>query len=292
MTATRVPALRQATRDDAPAVVDLLDRQLRELGIDADPAATAHVVAELLAQPRRGQFVVAEHDGALVGVAALCFATTIEYGGASVWLEELFVLPAWRGSGLGARLLAEAERVAAAAGAKIMDLEIELAHPRAASLYARAGFRAMRREHWWKALPPPAPAPAWPATAAGSCFCGAVRFALDAAPTLVSYCHCTMCRRTAGAPVVAWATYPRAALRWTASAPRELQSSPTAVRTFCPTCGTPLTFVATASPDEVDVTVGSLDTPDAFPPADHIWTDERIAWFDTHDDLRRIRRGH
>ena len=42
----------------------------------------------------------------------------------------------------------------------------------------------------------------------GGCFCRAVRYEIDAAPTNQTICHCTMCRHAAGAPSVAWFTVP------------------------------------------------------------------------------------
>jgi hypothetical protein len=43
----------------------------------------------------------------------------------------------------------------------------------------------------------------------GRCACGAIRYRLAAEPSDGDYCHCTTCRRTAGAPVMAFATVPR-----------------------------------------------------------------------------------
>jgi hypothetical protein len=37
----------------------------------------------------------------------------------------------------------------------------------------------------------------------------------------------------------------------------------------------------------MDVSIASLDTPEAVPPTSHIWTDSRVAWFDTADHLPR-----
>lgn len=130
------------------------------------------------------------------------------------------------------------------------------------------------------------------ATRSGGCFCGAVRYDVTGAPREVSYCHCSMCRRTSGAPAVPWATYPATAVRFTRGTPAELRSSPPATRRFCGACGTPLTFFTTEESAWVDVTVCSLDHPAALPPDDHIWTDSRLPWFDVHDGLPRHPRGH
>jgi hypothetical protein len=40
-------------------------------------------------------------------------------------------------------------------------------------------------------------------------------------------------------------------------------------------------------PDYLDVTLASLDDPEAVRPSYHSWTASRIAWFDTADDLPR-----
>ena len=36
----------------------------------------------------------------------------------------------------------------------------------------------------------------------GGCYCGAIRYRIEGEPLHVNYCHCRMCQRLSGAPVV------------------------------------------------------------------------------------------
>ena len=38
----------------------------------------------------------------------------------------------------------------------------------------------------------------------GGCHCGQVRYEVTGRPYHLTVCHCTDCRRTSGAPMVAW----------------------------------------------------------------------------------------
>ena len=285
-----IRAAAPADRDD---LVRLLVAQLREHAIETPETDVARTVDALLRRPHRARFLVAVVGGRPVGVAALSLAWPIEHGGRSAWLEELYVEPDARGQALGTALLRAACDAAAAAGAVAVDLEVERSHERAAALYRREGFRPLERTHWVKPLRAARPArDPVPDTVAGGCFCGAVRYEIRGTPRVVAHCHCTMCRRTAGAPVVTWATYARAAVGFVAGSPAELRSSPPVTRTFCGRCGTPLTFATTEEPDWIDVTVASMDRPEAVPPRGHIWTDSALPWLVLDDDLPRHRRGH
>jgi len=125
----------------------------------------------------------------------------------------------------------------------------------------------------------------------GGCLCGAVRYRASGESSHPSLCHCNSCRRAAGAPLVAWATFPPTQFAFTKGTPARYRSSPPVVRTFCPTCGTPLTYQHASFPNEIDVTIASLDDPSAFPPADHTWTSERIPWLELGDHLPRHERS-
>jgi hypothetical protein len=123
----------------------------------------------------------------------------------------------------------------------------------------------------------------------GGCYCGAVRYEASGAPFNPTNCHCSICRRTTGAPFVAWFSAPRGAFRIVRGSPVAFRSTPTATRTFCGRCGTQLTFAADDAPEEIDITTASLDDPNAMPPKNHIWTASRLGWIRLGDGLPEYR---
>ena len=112
----------------------------------------------------------------------------------------------------------------------------------------------------------------------GGCFCGTIRYVLDADSYPSGNCHCTMCRRTSAAAFVTWLVAPKAEFRYTKGEPRVLNSSSHGTRYFCDNCGTPLACEGAAHPDNVDITVCSLDAPEKFAPEGDWYTDTRLEW--------------
>ena len=140
-----------ATLQDAADVAHLLTAQFQEHAIALDSRALQSAIRGAIVDPARGAFLVAR-DAGPVGVAYLAFTWTLEHGGRSAWLEELYVVPAMRSRGVGSRLLREAMAHAKAAGAAAIDLEVDEGHARAAHLYAREGFQLHRRARWFARL--------------------------------------------------------------------------------------------------------------------------------------------
>lgn len=124
---------------------------------------------------------------------------------------------------------------------------------------------------------------------AGGCYCGRVRYEAAGEPFNESSCHCSICRRTTGAPFVAWFSVPRSQFRVIKGSPASFRSTPKALRSFCAACGTQLTFEHDDFAHEVDVTTCSLDDPNALPPKDHIWTASRLRWVHLADGLPEFR---
>jgi hypothetical protein len=91
-------------------------------------------------------------------------------------------------------------------------------------------------------------------------------------------------------PVVARLTVSRSGFTITAGHPVAYNSSAKAIRFFCGRCGTPLTWHAIDNPGLIDVGIAKLDDPAAVEPTLHIWTESRIAWFETADHLVRHRK--
>jgi hypothetical protein len=119
----------------------------------------------------------------------------------------------------------------------------------------------------------------------GGCFCKFVRYRIDATPFHEANCHCTICRRTSGAAYVTWFSVPVRAFTLMAGEPSSFSSSDHGTRTFCPRCGTPLTFSSRKSGDEIDVTTGSLDEPAKVPPKIDIYVSSKLPWVVLDEDL-------
>ncbi|MFN3668023.1 MAG: GFA family protein [Brevundimonas sp.] len=112
----------------------------------------------------------------------------------------------------------------------------------------------------------------------GGCHCGAIRYEMPAEVAHHALCHCTDCRKTSGAPAVAWALAPVDQVTITGS-PVAYASSDHAVRQFCGRCGTGLFYTSeTVFPGMIDVQSATLDDPDAIPLQAQIQTAERIGW--------------
>ena len=130
-------------------------------------------------------------------------------------------------------------------------------------------------------------------SASGHCRCGDIKFHVTAAPTLTEFCHCESCRRSAGAPLMAWAGFPREALAITQGEPVDHEASPGVIRTFCGRCGTSLTLADERFAEDIYVAIAAFDDPGstgAIMPEVHIWRSERLPWIETTDNLPRYVR--
>jgi hypothetical protein len=119
----------------------------------------------------------------------------------------------------------------------------------------------------------------------GGCCCGDVRYEAGGPTSHETICHCTLCRRTSGAPLVGWVSFGAGEVRVLQGTPACYRSSPAALRSFCPRCGTQLFFRSDAAPGPVDVTIASLDDPEAIRPKDHTFVRSRLSWARLADGL-------
>ncbi len=128
-------------------------------------------------------------------------------------------------------------------------------------------------------------------THTGQCHCRAIRYQVTGEPKHVVLCHCSDCRRCAGAPMVAWAAFAENELTVTQGNPKSRSSSATGVRSFCADCGTGLFYRnAEILPGIVDIQSATLDDPDALPPGAQIQTAERIGWMTHASELPGFER--
>jgi len=103
----------------------------------------------------------------------------------------------------------------------------------------------------------------------GGCLCGDIRIVATGRPYRVGLCHCLDCRKHHGALFHASAVFPETAVSVSGSV-KGYEG-----RFFCPRCGS---SVFSRSGDEVEVHLGTLDTPDRFRPSYELWTIRREGW--------------
>ena len=119
----------------------------------------------------------------------------------------------------------------------------------------------------------------------GGCHCGAIRYETADQAVHHTLCHCTDCRKCAGAPAVAWALAPADQVVITGE-PIWYASSTDGRRGFCGQCGTGLFYTNEAIfPGQIDVQSATLDDPEAIPLQAQIQTAEAISWM---SDLHRL----
>lgn len=103
----------------------------------------------------------------------------------------------------------------------------------------------------------------------GGCLCGEVRIEASGRPWRVGVCHCLDCRKHHGALFASAAIFPAAAVTITG------ETRDYAGRFFCPRCGS---SVFGRSGDEIEISLGALDTPDQLQPTYELWTVRRESW--------------
>jgi hypothetical protein len=130
-----------------------------------------------------------------------------------------------------------------------------------------------------------APVPASGHRLAGSCFCGAVHYAVQDTFVYAANCHCSNCRRATGAAFKPFAGIERDRLTVTRGSDRLLiYGDDTGNDTHCQVCGS-LLFSLVRAGKFVHVTLGTLiDTP-AIRPDKHIFVGSKAAWFTITDNL-------
>jgi ribosomal protein S18 acetylase RimI-like enzyme len=135
-TAIAVEVAREAT----PELVDAFARLIPQLSKSSPPPSAAEVAA-MVAAPGTSVLVARDSSrGDIVGTLTLVvfrIPTALR-----AWIEDVVVDESARGKGAGEALTVAACRIAAAAGARTVDLTSRPSREAANRLYQRLGFRA------------------------------------------------------------------------------------------------------------------------------------------------------
>ena len=106
----------------------------------------------------------------------------------------------------------------------------------------------------------------------GGCACGAVRYEVHGAPSVVGLCHCTDCRKESGSIGLYYGDWPIAAFTSTGD------YATWEGRSFCPKCGSRL-FHVNPVKGHAEIVLGSLDeAPTGLVPTREGWIKRREPW--------------
>ena len=132
--------IRSARATDVPALVSLMQAFYAESDFPLASEPAARAFHTLLADDRLGAIWLAEDAGVTLGHVVLTVCYSMEYGGLRGFIDDLFVLPAARGRGIAAGLLAAARAGATERGVRALHVEVGSDNDTARRLYVRGGY--------------------------------------------------------------------------------------------------------------------------------------------------------
>jgi len=135
-------------RPAVPADTDLIYRFIRELAdyeklAHAVEADAADVAAVLFCQHPRAFCEIAEQDGAGVGFALWFYNLSTFTGRHGIYLEDLYLVPAARGAGVGRALMAALARRCLDEGLKRLEWAVLDWNAPAIAVYNRLGAASL-----------------------------------------------------------------------------------------------------------------------------------------------------
>ena len=137
--------VRRATRKDATTIVALIRglAEYEKLAHECE-ATVSGIRRHGFGTKRYFETLICERDGAAVGFALYFFTFSTFLARPTLYLEDLFVLPAERGRGAGRALLAELARIAGRKGCGRMEWAVLDWNTPSIGFYERLGARLRR----------------------------------------------------------------------------------------------------------------------------------------------------
>lgn len=144
-------ALQPVTPADSAALLGFARAFHAEDGHALDEAGERGVAQAAAGDPLvRAWFIV--EDGTRIGYVVLTLGFSILHGGRDGFIDDLYLVPAARGRGIGPRVIAMLEDEARRLSMQVLHLEVETDNARAATLYESRGYEASPRRLMSKRL--------------------------------------------------------------------------------------------------------------------------------------------
>lgn len=136
---------RPARASDLPEILEMMADFYRQAQIDFVADRQRLALGQLMEHPANGLLQCVLVDGHTIGYFAIGFGFSLEYGGRDAFVDELYLLRAYRGWGIGGCCIDEICRLCAAHGVRAVHLEVDGENLPAQQLYFRKGFQGNSR---------------------------------------------------------------------------------------------------------------------------------------------------
>ena len=139
-------ALRKASSADLERLVELMAEFYAESGYPLNRTLAADAFAALNGDERLGYAWLIQPGESDPGYLVLTLTFSMEYGGPSAFVDDLFIRPAFRGQGVGTRALTEVRAFCLGLGVRAVHLEVGRDNLAAQTVYRKLGFAPTDRE--------------------------------------------------------------------------------------------------------------------------------------------------
>jgi GNAT superfamily N-acetyltransferase len=136
--------IREAAEEDVPLILSLI-RELAEYERLSDEVVATEdgLRGSLFGERRYAEVLIAEHDGAPAGFALFFHNFSTFLGKPGIYLEDLYVRPEFRGSGIGRQLLVKLAHLASERGCGRLEWSVLDWNEPSIGFYMQLGAVAM-----------------------------------------------------------------------------------------------------------------------------------------------------
>ena len=133
---------RLAELSDVPQLLEFIQAYYAFDGLGYAEETSTKALRQLICSEQLGRIWLILLDGTAVGYAALTFGFSVEVGGRDAFIDELFLIEAARGKGIGTRVMDFLRVEAQKLGLEALHLVVSRNNERAQQLYTSASFQA------------------------------------------------------------------------------------------------------------------------------------------------------
>ena len=146
--------LTPATASDVDLLLELMHEFYQNEHLVFEEQAVRRGLGQILGNSAFGIIYIMTLDADLCGYVVLTFGFSLEFGGRTALVDELYVREEFRGRGVGRAALVQVDETCRLQSIPAVRLEVDMANTMALELYRRAGYVAHDRYLLTKWLAP------------------------------------------------------------------------------------------------------------------------------------------